>query len=86
MRIPSVPSAIIAAIRSMSGAGGRSSASGGTTRSHVRVHALQPRRGRQRREQVDRLARAQDLDGERRASRVDSARSAFSAAPMLMLT
>ena len=85
-RSQAMPLAIIAAIASMSGDGGRSSVSDGTIDAHVRVHALQQRRGRQRREQIDRLARAQDLDRDHADRELERARSALSAAPMLMLT
>ena len=50
------------------------------------MHARERRRRRERREQVDRLARAQDLDRDDLARARRRARSAFSAAVMLMLT
>ena len=64
----------------MSGAGARSSSSVGTRDRTSCVHALQRRRRRERREQIDRLARAQDFDRDDLARASDTLRRAFSAA------
>ena len=70
----------------MSGAGGRSSSSVGTRARTARCTARERRRRRERREQIDRLTRAQHFDGDHVRARAATARSAFSAAAMLMLT